>query len=325
LPTAIERIVFVITLADQPFAKLNNAEVKLVDTITDAEIARYELKQGKSSSTFIFGELVRSGNHWTFNELFQRSEETLATIAKEYGIGAFVEKGENESNTTPPKVLPQYTVENVRPCEGTVSAEEERVPKNPAPALLIDTLFTAVERGDIRAAKACIETGVDVNYRSPGKGTPIHCAVQSAVQKDMVEYLISIGANVNAKKNAMKYDVTPPSLTPASTDYFLQLRENTGGNRDFLRVPIAAVTVKDGLLTFHAIVSGTTGVGGHSLSNSIIYGCALVFAPTLENEIDDLTRDVVWSVGYFDANQQLVSNTSAQIAITFTLNLNSDA
>jgi len=118
-----------------------------------------------------------------------------------------------------------------------------------------------------------------------------------------------------------------PVVDPTQDDYYLQLREDVAGNRDFLRIPIAAVTTQVGAtpddltLFFNGICAGTTGVGGKSTSDAIIYGIALANSPTFGLAIDDLTRDRVWARGYFSAANQMPFSQIAQTMITFKLNL----
>jgi len=118
-----------------------------------------------------------------------------------------------------------------------------------------------------------------------------------------------------------------PVVDPADSEYYLQLRDNTGSTRDFLRIPIASTTVQKGsspddiAILFNGICVGTTGVGGKDTSGSMIYGVALAVSPTYGITVDDMTRDILWARGYYDSSNQMPFSTLAQTLITFKLNL----
>ena len=118
-----------------------------------------------------------------------------------------------------------------------------------------------------------------------------------------------------------------PEVDPADNHYYLDLRDNTLSNRDFLRIPIASITPytapasTDISLFFNGICVGTEGVGGKSTAGSVIYGIAIANAPTYGLSIDDLTTDLIWARGYFAPENQMPFSTVAQTSITFKLNL----
>jgi len=123
--------------------------------------------------------------------------------------------------------------------------------------------------------------------------------------------------------------VTVPEPKPSDNHgkYFLDMRENTHSERDFIRIPIVSVTPvaaqgsNDIIVYFNGICTGATGVGGKSTLNSRIYGISLANSPTYGKEIDDLTRDIVWARGYFDTANQMQFSSVAQTIVTFKLNL----
>ena len=118
-----------------------------------------------------------------------------------------------------------------------------------------------------------------------------------------------------------------PVVDPADSEYYLQLRENTGSTRDFLRIPVASTTIQRGsspddiAILFNGVCVGATGVGGKSTSGSTIYGVALAVSPTYGITVDDMTRDILWAKGYYDSSNQMPFSTLAQTLITFKLNL----
>lgn len=61
-----------------------------------------------------------------------------------------------------------------------------------------EKLHFAAEEGDLKKVKELVEQGRDINAVDEGMNiTPLHYAVREE-HYDVVEYLISIGANVNA-------------------------------------------------------------------------------------------------------------------------------
>jgi hypothetical protein len=133
----------------------------------------------------------------------------------------------------------------------------------------------------------------------------------------------ALSAYINGAYIEFQQGNSPVTDLPEPTDeaYYRLLRQNTLGNRDFLRAGnvIAHYTGKQ--LVFQALVAGTHGEGGHEAENSRIYGAALIYMPTKDGSIDDITRDIVFARGYFQPDEQLVITSSEQQVITFTLNL----
>lgn len=107
-------------------------------------------------------------------------------------------------------------------------------------------------------------------------------------------------------------------------------------NRDYLRVPIivapqfSTASGYAGLLptnqqfnqlTFFAQTTGTSGMSGRSFGANVggraskIYAAALVAAP----DLDDPTKDVVFSRTVFSADNQVIKDASAQIGITWSV------
>jgi hypothetical protein len=116
-----------------------------------------------------------------------------------------------------------------------------------------------------------------------------------------------------------------PDPASVTSEYYNSLRLNTLDNRDFLRVNSVIVSSKKTetgyQVVFQALITGTQGEGGQSALDSRIYGGALVYMPTKDTSIDDITRDIVFACGYFQPSEQMVITDSEQTAITFTLNL----
>jgi hypothetical protein len=116
-----------------------------------------------------------------------------------------------------------------------------------------------------------------------------------------------------------------PEVDLDDTEYYNNMRQNTLDNRDFIRVGAIVInpkkTGKDWQITFQVPISETQGEGGHPTSGSRVYGAALVYMPTKDTAIDDITRDIVFARGYFQPENQGVITDTEQQVITFTLNL----
>lgn len=75
IPQSVEKVVFVVNIFDaknkrQTFQNVENSYIRLVDELTDSEIARYSLRDNFSLETaVILGELYRSPGGWEFKAL----------------------------------------------------------------------------------------------------------------------------------------------------------------------------------------------------------------------------------------------------------------
>jgi ankyrin repeat protein len=85
-------------------------------------------------------------------------------------------------------------------------------------------LFTAAEEGRIQAVKRIVKAdNVDINWKNPNQGgkTPIHIAVEND-HDDIVEFLISNGANVNARDG----EESTPLMSASNVKIIWHLIEN---------------------------------------------------------------------------------------------------
>lgn len=75
LPATTHKVVFVVNIFEseqrrQTFQQVQNSYIRLVDEVTNQEIARYNLKEDHSLDTaVILGELTRNGNEWAFHAM----------------------------------------------------------------------------------------------------------------------------------------------------------------------------------------------------------------------------------------------------------------
>jgi hypothetical protein len=105
--------------------------------------------------------------------------------------------------------------------------------------------------------------------------------------------------------------------------------QGLGGGRDFIRVPITAVTIDSSddtlfpggnVATFFGQTQGSVGTQGVTFSNaanSKVFGAALVAMPVAA----DYTQDRVFSRFYFDTADQIAKLTSNQVGIEWAVTL----
>jgi tellurium resistance protein TerD len=92
LPPAVVRIVFAVTIYGaqfrrQSFGDVRNAYIRVVDTASGAELARFDLSRGAAGSdAMLFGEVYRDAGGWLFRGLGHPREGGLTGIARSFGI-----------------------------------------------------------------------------------------------------------------------------------------------------------------------------------------------------------------------------------------------
>lgn len=89
IPT-IQEIVFTATIYDainrkQNFGQVQNSYIRIYNTITNEEIARYDLEEDFSIETAVeFGRLYRYGNEWKFEAMGIGSRGGLEALLQKY-------------------------------------------------------------------------------------------------------------------------------------------------------------------------------------------------------------------------------------------------
>ncbi len=67
--------------------QIRNAYIRVVEALTGAELARFDLTEDASTETaMVFGELYRHGPEWKFRAIGQGYASGLAGIARDYGV-----------------------------------------------------------------------------------------------------------------------------------------------------------------------------------------------------------------------------------------------
>jgi tellurium resistance protein TerD len=86
------KVVFAVSIYEadarrQTFGQVRDAFIRVVDTNTGAEIARYDLTEDASTETaMLFGELYRYGGEWKFRAVGQGYSTGLRGIALDFGV-----------------------------------------------------------------------------------------------------------------------------------------------------------------------------------------------------------------------------------------------
>ena len=92
IPENIARVAFTVTIYDaenrrQNFGQVSNAYIRIVDTITNQEIIRYDLGEDFSIETaVVVGEIHRINGEWKFNAIGSGFQGGLAALCGHYGI-----------------------------------------------------------------------------------------------------------------------------------------------------------------------------------------------------------------------------------------------
>ncbi len=87
-----DKVVFSVTIHEadqrgQSFGQVRNAYIRVVDTTSNEELARYDLSEDASTETaMVFGELYRNGGEWKFRAIGQGYASGLQGIISNYGV-----------------------------------------------------------------------------------------------------------------------------------------------------------------------------------------------------------------------------------------------
>lgn len=92
VPANISKIAFTVTIYEaearrQNFGQVSNAYIRIVDTVTNQEIIRYDLGEDFSIETaIVVGEIYRYNGEWKFNAIGSGFQGGLAALCANYGI-----------------------------------------------------------------------------------------------------------------------------------------------------------------------------------------------------------------------------------------------
>lgn len=88
----ITNIVFVVSIHEaderrQNFGQVSNAYIRVVDSSTDNELARFDLAEDASTETaMVFGELYRREGDWKFRAIGDGYASGLAGVVRSFGV-----------------------------------------------------------------------------------------------------------------------------------------------------------------------------------------------------------------------------------------------
>ncbi|HIH2746871.1 TerD family protein [Burkholderia aenigmatica] len=92
VPAEIDKIAFTVTIHDaearkQNFGQVSHSFIRVVNELSGAEVARYDLAEDASTETaMIFAELYRSSGEWKFRAVGQGYAGGLRALANSYGM-----------------------------------------------------------------------------------------------------------------------------------------------------------------------------------------------------------------------------------------------
>lgn len=92
IPSAVQRLVVAVTIHEaqmrkQNFGMVHGAFIRLVNSETNVEIARFDLSEDYSTETaMIFGEVYRYNNEWKFKAVGQGYAGGLKALAIQHGV-----------------------------------------------------------------------------------------------------------------------------------------------------------------------------------------------------------------------------------------------
>ena len=92
VPADVNKLVFCAVIYDgqarnQNFGQVANAYIRIVNTQSGAEVARYDLSEDSSTETaMIFGELYKNNGEWKFRAVGQGFAGGLGPLAGSYGV-----------------------------------------------------------------------------------------------------------------------------------------------------------------------------------------------------------------------------------------------
>lgn len=86
MPASAERVVLAASASGGPFGAVPDLHLRVVDSDTGADVARFDITDATSETAFVFGELYRRGGQWKFRAVGQGYASGLAGLATDFGI-----------------------------------------------------------------------------------------------------------------------------------------------------------------------------------------------------------------------------------------------
>lgn len=92
VPADVTKLAIAVTIHEadqrkQNFGQVSNAFIRVVNSKTGKEVARYDLSEDASTNTaMIFGELYKHNNEWKFKAVGQGYNGGLGPLARNFGV-----------------------------------------------------------------------------------------------------------------------------------------------------------------------------------------------------------------------------------------------
>ena len=86
IPAAVERIVLAASADGGTFGAVPALHLRLVDTDTGADVARFDIGDATTETALIFGEIYRRAGQWKFRAVGQGYASGLNGIAADFGV-----------------------------------------------------------------------------------------------------------------------------------------------------------------------------------------------------------------------------------------------
>ncbi|GAA4930137.1 hypothetical protein GCM10023237_60150 [Streptomyces coeruleoprunus] len=126
---AVERIVLTASADGGGFARVPDLHIRVLDTATGAEVARYDSRDATVETAFILGELYRRQGAWKFRAVGQGYGTGLEGLATDFGITV----DEPQQPAAPPRSATAPTVPHRAPAPRQAPAPRPAPAPAPAP------------------------------------------------------------------------------------------------------------------------------------------------------------------------------------------------
>ena len=93
-PSIVE-VAFIVTIYEsedrqQSFGQIHDSFIRIINTVNDEEIIKYQLKETFSDETAVeFGRLYRVGNSWEFEAIGEGYKKDLAFFVEKFSLSLF--------------------------------------------------------------------------------------------------------------------------------------------------------------------------------------------------------------------------------------------
>jgi tellurite resistance protein TerA len=134
----VERVLLAASADGGTFGQVPELAIRLLDTATGAEVARFDSAGATSETAFILGELYKRNGAWKFRAVGQGYDTGLAGLARDFGISVDDEPAPPAPPAAAqpppaPPAPPTYAAPPAPPAPPTYTAPPAPPPAPPAP------------------------------------------------------------------------------------------------------------------------------------------------------------------------------------------------